>query len=135
MNVTPLVLPSVVDSSANKMAAAYWDKVTAAYDAGNYKEAILNLLNYVDPGLISRTGNADASEFTIPHGSALIGLKIGSDTFSVNAPFLILPEKNSIPLLRQVASINFSPLVLADISLEKDQLSFSYSCPLSLCEP
>jgi hypothetical protein len=135
MNVTPIVLPSVVDSSANKLAASYWDKVLDTYDAGNYKEAILNLLNYVDPELISRTGNADASEFTIPHGSALIKLTIGSDTFSVSAPFLILPEKNSIPLLRQVSGINFSPLVLADISLEKDQLTFNYSCPLSLCEP
>jgi len=135
MNVTPLLLPPVIDSSTYKMDVSSWDKALDAFDAGNFKEAILTLLNYVDPELIGKTGNADSSEFIIPHGSALVTLKISKDTFSVDAPFLILPEKNTIPLLRQVSTINFSPLVLADISLKNDQLSFHYSCPLSLCEP
>jgi hypothetical protein len=135
MNVTPLILPPVVDSSINKVDVSYWNKVMDAYEAKNYNEVILNILNYVDPALIKKTGNPDSSEFVIPHGSAIVKLNISKDTFSVEAPFLLLPEKNVIPLLRQVTQINFAPLVLAEICLKNDQLYFTYNCPLSLCEP
>ncbi|MEG0500030.1 MAG: hypothetical protein RR550_02775, partial [Rikenellaceae bacterium] len=57
------------------------------------------------------------------------------DQLIIYAPFLSLPEKNRIPLLRQVANLNISSLVLAKISMRDEMLYFCYSCPLSLVNP
>jgi hypothetical protein len=53
----------------------------------------------------------------------------------VEAPFLYLPEGPKVPIMRQVAQLNFSPLNLSHIVKKDNQLVFRYSCALELCEP
>jgi len=135
MTQSPLLVTPIFDSSAMKVNAALWPKVTETYEAGKFHEAFVELLNYIDPELVAKTGNAVRTEFTVPHGSVLVHIKIENGMFTVDAPFLKLPEKASVALLRQVAQINFSPLSVSGIELEGDQLTFRFQCPLNLCEP
>ncbi|MEZ5006797.1 MAG: hypothetical protein R2753_01465 [Chitinophagales bacterium] len=112
-----------------------WDKVIEMHKLKDYKATLLGILDYVDLGLVSKTGNAERNEFIIPHGSAELHLKISDTDFTVNAPFLNISNSKKIPIMRKVAELNFSPLNLAAIKLNNDELSFQYSCPLELCEP
>lgn len=135
MNVAPSFDLSLLGAKPSKVAADYWDKVLEQYENKQYKEAIIGILRYVDEGLIEKTANEDLSRFVIPHGSAVIHLHIDEDRLLVEAPFLSTKNASQIPLLRQVAQINFSPLNLAKIILKDEQLVFHYTCPLILCEP
>ena len=58
-----------------------------------------------------------------------------NNTCSIKAPFLQLPEKNVVGLLRQMAEINFSVLVMSQIVRHENQLWFEFACPLELLEP
>ncbi|MEZ4829214.1 MAG: hypothetical protein R3C61_23450 [Bacteroidia bacterium] len=113
----------------------YWDTVLDHHEKKQYKDVIRGIIRYVNPELANKTGNADKTKFSIPHGSAMVHLEIGDEMFKVNAPFLDTSAANKIPLFRQVAQINFSPLNLARIVIDNDQLAFSYQCPLELAEP
>ncbi|MCB0502556.1 MAG: hypothetical protein KDD32_07720 [Bacteroidetes bacterium] len=114
---------------------ASWDKVLEMYKLKDYKATLLGILDYVDLGLVNKTGNEERNEFIIPHGSAELHLTISDNDFTVHAPFLNIKNSKKIPLMRKVAELNFSPLNLAAIRLNDDILSFHFSCPLELCEP
>ncbi|MEL7341209.1 MAG: hypothetical protein AAGM67_12060, partial [Bacteroidota bacterium] len=127
MNVAPSFDLSLLGAKPSKVAPDYWDQVLKLYEEQSYKEAILGILQYVDASLIERTGNADQTRFEIPHGSAVVHLEIGEEALHVEAPFLRIDEANKIPLLRQVAQINFTPLNLAKIILKDEKLAFHYT--------
>lgn len=112
-----------------------WDIVLDFYERGLYKDVIIGILDYVDSDLIVNRGNPAKTDFVIPHGSAVVKLKIDDKNFYVTAPFLEVPSTQNIPLLRQIAEINLFPLNLSMIVLENNKLIFKYSCPLELCEP
>jgi hypothetical protein len=135
MNISPSFAKALNGSTKSKVDPGHWDTVLNLYESGRYKETIVGIINYVDPGLVEKTGSDDNSSFIIPHGSAIVHIRIKNDHLYVDAPFLSAENANKIPLLRQVAQINFSPLNLARIVLKGDQLAFTYSCPLDLCEP
>ncbi|MBU1075690.1 MAG: YbjN domain-containing protein [Spirochaetes bacterium] len=113
----------------------YWEKTQDSYSKKKYKDAIINLLNYLDPELVKTYGNKDQTEFSIPNGSLMVNISLKDNKFSVNAPFLKLPEKKVNVLLRQLSEINFMALFLSQIGLKGDELYFKYSTELELCEP
>ena len=121
--------------SRSKIQFDVWDSVVELHENGKYKECLLRLFDYVDKDLVKRTGNADQTEFNVAHGSIVVNIKIDNEKVDVKVPFLRLPEKNTIPILRRVSEINFSPLNQANIVLDGNELSFKYSTPLHLCEP
>jgi hypothetical protein len=121
--------------SKNKIQTDIWDNVVDLFEEKKYKESLLRLFDYVDQEIAIKRANVDNSEFKIPHGSVVVNIKIEGDRVNVNVPFLKLSEKNTIPLLRRIAEINFSPLNLTTIVLEGQELVFRYSTPLHLCEP
>lgn len=135
MDLAPRFDQSLIASTQSTINTDHWENVMNWYDEGKYHEALVGVLDYINPELAARTGNADRTEFSIPHGSVVLNLKIQDDTFLVNAPFLKVPEKHPVPLLRQVVQINFSPLTLPQIELHGNELTFAYACPLELCEP
>ena len=75
------------------------------------------------------------SRYAFPHGSITVNLEIKDDHLYINAPFLRIPAKYLIPLMRQVTELNFGTLVLAQIILEDNDIYFRYDMPLDLCEP
>lgn len=119
----------------SKIQTEVWDSVVELYENGQYKESLLRLFDYVDKDLISKRGNPEKTEFNIPHGSVVVNIKLNNGQLDVKVPFLKLPEKAVIPILRRIAEINFSPLNLATIVLEGDELLFKYSSQIDLCEP
>lgn len=121
--------------SKSKIQTDIWENVVELFENGKYKESLLRLLDYVDKDLVSHTGNTDKTEFNIPHGSVVVNIKLHNETLDVKVPFLRLPEKSAIPILRKIAEINFSPLTITNIFLEDNDLVFKYSSPLNLCEP
>ena len=127
--------PSTIASTASKMDVDAFDVSTDAFDEKDYMRSFHALIDYINPEFRKKYGNASGTEFEIPHGSIMVSLKIEGEQLKVRAPFLSIPEKGKVPLLRQIAGLNFNNMDLAQISLKDDQLFFEYSCPIALMEP
>lgn len=127
--------PTLLPLSPSKDNDKLWEEVLKKYDEKQYAESVRALVVYIDKALEDKYANADKTEYFIPHGSVTVGLKISEDTLFITAPFLDISTAKQVPLLRQVAQINFSPLTLSRIDLTENQLTFNFSCPLTLCEP
>lgn len=124
---------SIIQSTESKINADAFDRSIDAYDNKNYREAFMMLLDYINP--IIRTKYQKGAEFSIPHGSIVVNIKVTDSEIIITAPFLKLPEKNRVPLLRQTAVLNFRHIDLAQIELKDERLQFEYSCPLALANP
>ncbi len=112
-----------------------WEEVMMAWNNKQYHKTILNLFDYVNPEIIKVFGNASLTEFSIPHGSVVLNISMHDSYFKVTCPFMDISESLKLPLLRRVAELNFHPLTLAQIKLNKDKLEFQYTMPLPMAEP
>ncbi len=126
---------SLYKSTQSKINVDIWDKCVNAYDNKQYLKSFQLLLDYINPELKKKYANETKTEYVIPHGTITLTLKYDDDKFSVTAPFVRVPENNKIALMRQVASINFNELYLAQIVLKGDELHFQYTCPSDLIHP
>lgn len=127
--------PSTISSTESRINVDAWDVSIEAFDNKEYLKSFYALLDYLNPEFRTKYGNVQGSEFSIPHGSIVVNLKLDNDKLYINAPFLSLPEKNRIPLLRQVAGLNMNNMDLAQIALKNGKLHFEYSCPIALINP
>ena len=126
---------SLIRSTASKLYVDAFDSSKTAFDNKEYLKSFHYLLDYINPSLRQKYGNAQGTEFSIPHGSIVVNIKIENDELKVTAPFLKIPEKNRVPLLRQTAVLNFRFIDLAKIELKDERLQFIYTCPLGLVDP
>ncbi|MDR1347735.1 MAG: hypothetical protein LBJ63_04790 [Prevotellaceae bacterium] len=126
---------STISSTASKINTDAWDKSLDAFDNQEYHRAFKEFLNYLNPEFQKKYGNSAATEFNIPHGSIIVNIKLENEQLKITAPFLSLPEKNVMPLLRQISGLNFNNLNLAQIVLNDGKLNFEYSCPIELTNP
>ena len=126
---------SLISSTASKTNTDMWDESLDSFDKKEYRKSFEEFLDYLNTDFRRKYGNAQGTEFSIPHGSIVVNIKLENDQMKVNAPFLSLPEKNVIPLLRQVAALNFVNLNLAQIILKDGKLNFEYECPIELINP
>ena len=135
VDVAPRFDKALLNLNQDKLEPYKWDMVMDLYESGRYKDAIIGILDYVDPELVKKRGNVNKTEFIIPHGSIIVKLKIDDQKLTVTAPFLYIPPTGNVALLRQASQINLYPLNLSILNLENNQLIFKYTCPLDLCEP
>ncbi len=135
MNIAPTFEESLVPPTAPKYHLERWPQVVSDYENGKSKAAVLGLLDYIDPTIRQSKGNNNEDEFVIPNGSINIYLSLKNDIIAIAAPFLGLPVKNRVALLRQIAEINFEKMNLAQIILAGERLYFEYETPLALCNP
>ena len=126
---------STISSTASKINVDAWDKSIDAFDNNEYYKSFEEFLNYVNPEFHKKYGNQEGTEFNIPHGSIVVNIKLEDEQLKITAPFLSLPEKNVIPLLRQISTLNFNNLNLAQIVLTDGKLNFEYACPVELINP
>lgn len=118
------------------MDVSYWSKAMDAYDAKNYRQALLETINYINSNVLRDQSLDDDIQIVHGQGSAEIHISVSQDTFSVKAPFVKITENtNKVPLFRKVAEINFNPLTLAQIRRKQDVLWFEYETPITLCQP
>ncbi|MEZ4879248.1 MAG: hypothetical protein R2801_03675 [Chitinophagales bacterium] len=125
---------SVIPPYKNNVPDNYWDTVLKLYEDKQYKDCIRGILHFVDPDIDQKYANADKTVYEIPHGSVIVHIYI-DDVLKIEAPFLNIEQAKKVPILRQVAQINFYPLSTSRIDLEDNKLLFRYEVPLELCEP
>lgn len=130
----PFVAP-VLGSTQSKVNMEAYEQAIDQYNEGNYLGAFYQLLDHLNPEFRTKYGNADGTEFHIPHGSILVNIRIADDRLHISADFLVLPEKGRVAMLRQVADLNINRLMLARFRKEGDKLMMEYACPLSQSHP
>ena len=113
----------------------HWHKALQHYEHKEYKLAALEVLNYMDPGVVRRRSNNNQTQFVIPHGSVRLQLLITDEICMARAPFVRLQKEKVVPALRQATEINFSTLTLSQIVMKDDELHFQFHSPIDLCEP
>lgn len=135
MKQTPVFIPPLTDSTQSSVCMEAYEKSVDLYGRGAYLEAFYSLLDYLNAGFRSKYGNAEGTEFHIPHGSILVHIRLADNTVSVVADFLRLPRKGRVAMLRQVADLNLNKLLLPRFVKEGEQLKMEYLCPLSQSHP
>ena len=126
---------TIVGSLRSNVDADIWEKVQLNFQNNEFAETVRNCINYINPNIEKTFANANKTEYNIPHGSIIVNLKITENELIISAPFLDIANAKQVPVLRQVAQLNFSPLILSHIDLEGDKLYFRFSCTLDACEP
>ena len=126
---------STLPHHTGKIPANAPDLSIEAFENGQYGEALCALLDSIDKNLRNRDTPDSENKFTIHHGPITIQIKWDQENIYIHAPFLLLPDKNPLALLRQVTQLNFSDLDLARLCLRDNQLHFEYNCPLAFSHP
>ena len=128
-------IPPVIASTESKLNTEAFDTSVEAFENQEYLKSFYSLLDYINGEFRTKYGNVQGNEFHIPHGSLVVNIKLDNEKLSITAPFVSLPEKGRIPLLRQVAGLNFNAMDLSRIYLKNNQLTFEYTCPIQLINP
>ena len=118
--------PPILSSTESKLNVEAFDASVEAFENHEYLKSFYALLDYINGDFRTKYGNVQGNEFHIPHGSIIVNIKLDEEKLSITAPFVALPEKGRIPLLRQVAGLNFNAMDLATIYLRDNRLSFEY---------
>ncbi|MFD2099269.1 hypothetical protein [Flagellimonas iocasae] len=135
-NVLPRFERPIKSKDSPRMDVSYWSKAMDAYDAKNYRLALIETINYINSKVLEGKSIDDDIQIVQGQGSAEIQMSITKDTFTLKAPFVKITEKtNKVALYRRVSEINFSPLTLTQIRLKDNELWFEYETPISLCQP
>lgn len=135
MKQTLTFTPPIIASTESKLNVEAFDLSVEAFENHEYLKSFYALLDYINGDFRTKYGNIQGNEFNIPHGSIVVNIKLDDEKITITAPFVALPEKGRIPVLRQVAGLNFNAMDLATIYLKNDQLFFEYSCPIQLVNP
>lgn len=135
MKTTHPFVPPVLDSTQSKVNMEAYEQAMDSYNEGKHLEAFHLLLDHLNPEFRPKYGNADGTEFHIPHGSILVHIAIADGRLSISADFLELPEKGRVAMLRQIADLNINRLMLPRFRKIGDKLKMEYTCPLSQGHP
>lgn len=135
MKTTHSFVAPVLNSTQSKVNTEAYEQAIDNYNEGKHLEAFRLLLDHLNPEFRTKYGNAEGTEFHIPHGSILVNIRIGEGKLHISADFLELPEKGHVAMLRQVADLNINRLMLPRFRKEGDKLKMEYVCPLSQSHP
>lgn len=127
--------PTIAITQNNKSVLTPFNEALNLYDKQQYIEAVRAVIKNINADAETRYGNKEKTEYAIPHGSVIVNIVITATEVQIYTPFLTISDAKKIPVLRQAAQLNFSPLTLAQIQLEDDKLYFNFSCPLHVAEP
>ena len=135
MKTTHAYVAPAIGSTQSKVSMEAWEQSLERYNEGKHLEAFHLLLDHLNPGFRAKYGNADGTEFHIPHGSILVNILVRDGRLEVHADFLRLPEKGRVAMLRQVADLTLNRLLLPRFRKEGDRLRMEYVCPLAQSHP
>lgn len=135
MKITPAYTAPVLSSTQSKVNQETYEQSVDRYNEGKHLEALHLLLDHLNPEFRTKYGNAEGTEFHIPHGSILVNIVVRDGRLRIDADFLEIPEKGRVAMLRQVASINLNYLLLPRFSKKGDRLGMEYECSLAQSHP
>ena len=127
--------PPILSSTESKLNVEAFDTSVEAFENHEYLKSFYALLDYINGDFRTKYGNVQGNEFHIPHGSIIVNIKLDEEKLSITAPFVALPEKGRISLLRQVAGLNFNAMDLATIYLRDSRLNSGHNVSMSLKRP
>lgn len=104
----PFIAP-VKDSTQSAMQRDLYDKSIDLYGEEQYVEAFHTLLDHLNPEFRTKYGNAEGTEFHLPHGSIVVNVRLDDRMMHIDADFLNLPAKGRVAMLRQVADHEHQP--------------------------
>jgi hypothetical protein len=120
----------------NSPSTPYWYESVKNFDNKEFKNTFFNLLRYVNSSITIPSDASETVELSLPHGSVIINLKINSKEYEISAPFLKIPDgPNGLGMMRQIAELNFSYLVLGQIIMKGNDCFFEYKDILENSEP
>ena len=135
-NVLPKFQRPIQGIDEPRIAFSSWDKAIDAYDNKDYRTALIETINYINPELLKNKDTTGDIALDRGQGSAEIQVRINETTFSVKATFLkVTANTNKVALYRKIAEVNFNPLTLSQIKLREDTFWFEYESPITLCQP
>lgn len=135
MKQTFTFIPPIVNSTQSSIRTEAYETSVDLYNQNEYLQAFHSLLDYLNANFRTKYGNADGTEFHIPHGSILLHISIKDGSIYINVDFLNLPEKERVAMLRQVADLNLNKLLLPRFVKDADKLRMEYACPFSQSHP
>jgi hypothetical protein len=135
MNQTPKFYRNLWGDLQGQLDVTKWTSATSAWDQKNYKESFHNLLDYINMTLRQKHGNAEQTEFNVPHGSVVVNMSIKGEQLEINCGLVDIASAARVPLLRKATELNFYPMCLAQMRLTGSQLTFHYKGTLDTCEP
>lgn len=135
MKQTPIFVAPVLGSTQSTINTELYEQSVERYNEGKYLEAFHLLLDYLNPEFRTKYGNAEGTEFHIPHGSILVNIRLHDGRMLFSADFLEIPQKGRVAMLRQVADLNINQLMLPRFRKEGDRLKMEYECALAQGHP
>lgn len=75
MKQTPIFVAPVLGSTQSKVNKELFEQSVERYGEGKHLEAFHLLLDHLNPEFRTKYGNADGTEFSIPHGSILVNIR------------------------------------------------------------
>ena len=125
----------IIKSTQSKADNDIVDECVELYEAGKTHESLLRLIDFFNPELRQKYGNAEGTALHIPHGSIMVDILLGDDEVYIYSDFLLVPDDQRLPMLRQVAEMNSSRLMLPRFVLTGDKLRIEYRCSTKQCHP
>lgn len=125
----------IVQSTALRSRPELFEKSIESFENKQYQTALDDLLESIHPDIRKEQHDRQTTVYHVPHGPLNIRITIDGEELSVEAPFVTMPEKETIPMLRQVAILNFKNLDLSRLIRKDNGLYFTYSSPLQYCHP
>lgn len=125
----------VIASTASKKDNEIFEQSIEAFENREYFKSIHLLLDSLNREIRKKYGSQQGNEFHIPHGPVILTVKLAEDLLRITAPFVNLSEKYQVPMMRQIATINFDDLDLSHLVLKDNALYFEFQCPLTTCHP
>ena len=103
MKQTLTFIPPVVDSTQSSIHTEAYEKSVDLYNQGEYLQAFHSLLDYLNADFRTKYGNADGTEFHIPHGSILVHISVKDGFYRISADFLNYASTDCRPESEQAA--------------------------------
>ncbi len=125
----------IIKSTQSKSNNDIVDECVELYEAGHSRESLLRLIDFFNPDFRQKYGNAEGTALHIPHGSIIVNILLSDDEVYIYSDFMIVPDDQRLPMLRQVAEMNSSRLMLPRFVLTGNKLRIEYRCSTQQCHP
>lgn len=132
MNTNSIYYPPIQAKRTSTRQDEKWDEAVAFFKNKQYTNILPALLEYVDANLKNKKS---ANTYEIAHGSVIIYITQTKDELLIECPFLNIENAKKVPLMRRLIEMRMFPLNLTNVELKEDLVYFTFSSPLSLCEP
>lgn len=126
---------SVISSAVTRTNHETFDLSIEAFNNREYLKSMHLLIDSLDQDIRQQCSAPQGNEFHLPHGPVTLHLLQNGDILRITAPFTTLSKEYVVPMMRQIAVINFDDLDLSCLNVKNNALYFEYECPVETAHP